>query len=124
MISGRKHRNTLTTHRGGGITKMKITKRQLRRIIKEEKEKILLEMNPERDADRSLSLYANVTTTDKITDSILDILQEVEIGAAEDGLEDEESEAAARNAALLAVANAFEAAGLFDIKIVLHKMLR
>ena len=90
---------------------MKITKRQLRRIIKEEKQRLLVEMSPFADAKRSLSGYANVSTVDKLTDAILDLLQEVEMGAAEDGLEDDEAEDMATSAALLAVAQAFQSAG-------------
>ena len=103
---------------------MKITKRQLKRIIKEEKVKLLTEMSPFRDADRSLSLYANVTTTEQLTDSILNMLQEVEMGATEDGMDDEMAEEMARSATLLAVSQAFESAGLMDVKFVLQKLIR
>lgn len=92
--------------------KMKITKRQLRKIIKEEKQKLLVEMNPFADAKRSLGSYANTSTVSKLTDGIMDLLQEVEFGAVEDGLEDDEAEDMATAAALLAVAQAFQAAGL------------
>ena len=104
---------------------MKITKRQLRRIIKEEKQRMLSEMYPGgRGADRSLGIYANVSTVDQITDSILNVLQEVEMGAHEDGIEEDEAEDMARNAAILAVANAFESAGLMDVKFALRRLLR
>ena len=101
---------------------MKITKKQLRRIIKEEKRKLLRE---NRNAEMALGSFANVSTTDQITDSILNLLQEVEIGAAEDeGLGQDEAEEMARNAALLAVAQAFESAGLMDVMMALQKMIR
>ena len=107
---------------------MKITKRQLKRIIKEEKQKILKEsptIGAYEDANRSLGSFANVSTVDQVTDSILDLLQEVEFGIMDDGMDDDEmAEEAARNAAILAVANAFEAAGLMDVKFALHRLLR
>ena len=103
---------------------MKITKKQLKRIIKEEKAKLLTEMSPFRDADRALGLYANVTTTEQLSDSILNMLQEVEMGAVEDGMDDEMAEEMARSATLLAVSQAFEAAGLMDVKFALQKMIR
>ena len=53
---------------------MKITKRQLRRIIKEEKQKLLIEMNPIANAERNLGGLASVSTTEAITNGILDLL--------------------------------------------------
>ena len=103
---------------------MKITKRQLRRIIREEKANLLTEMSPFRDADRSLSIYANVTTSDQVTNGILALLREVDQGAIEDGMEDDEAEEMARNATLLAVSQAFESAGLMDVKMALQKLIR
>ena len=100
---------------------MKITKRQLRKIIKEEKQRLLSE---NQNAERALGSYANVSTTDKVTDSILDILQEVEMGASEDGMDNEMAEEMARSAALLAVAQAFQSAGLTDVYMALYKLIR
>ena len=72
----------------------------------------------------ALGSFANVTTTDKLTDSILNVLQEVELGAVEDGMDQEMAEEMARSAALLAVAQAFEAGGLMDVSFALQKMIR
>ena len=104
---------------------MKITKRQLQRIIKEEKSKLLVEMNPRANADRSLGMLANVSTMETLGNSLLDLLQEVEMGAVEEeGVEPEEGEEMARNAAILCVANAFQSAGLVDVYQSLFKLLR
>ncbi len=104
---------------------MRITKRQLRRIIKEEKSKLLLEMDPMADANRSLGDFANTSSVDALTDSILNVLQEVEMGAGEEeGLGPDEAEEKARNAAILAVSQAFESAGIMDVKFALQKLLR
>jgi len=91
---------------------MKITKNQLKRIIKEEKSKLLVEMNPAKNAERSLSMYADINDVDKLTTALLDILSGVSMAAAEDGLEDDEAEEMAGDAALLAVAQAFQSAGM------------
>lgn len=91
---------------------MKITKRQLKKIIKEEKQKLLVEMNPMANAERSLGMYADVKDVDILQDALLNILQGVELAAVEDGLEDDEAEEMAADAAVLAVAQAFQSAGL------------
>ena len=102
---------------------MKITKRQLKRIIKEEKAKLLSESGV-RTAERSLGLHANVSDVDNLTDSLMNIIQAVELGVvAEEGLEDDEAEELASNAALLAVAQAMQAAGLFAEYQALYKMI-
>ena len=76
-------------------------------IIKEEKANLLKE---NANAERALGSYANSSSVDALTDSLINILQEVEMGAVEDGLEDEEAEDMAADAALLAVAQAFQSA--------------
>lgn len=103
---------------------MKITKRQLMQIIKEEKARLLKE-NPQANAERALGGFANTSTVSSVTDGILDLLQEIEMGAVEEeGLEDEEAEEFARNGAILAVAQAFQSAGLTDVYMALTKLLR
>ena len=103
---------------------MKITKRQLRRIIKEEKANLLSEAGPVANANRSLGLYANMSTVDNITDGLHDLLQEVMMGAEEDGMEEEDAERASRDAAIVAVANAFQGAGILDVYHNLMRMLQ
>jgi len=102
---------------------MKVTKRQLKRIIKEEKSKLLVEMNPAKNAERSLSMYADVNDVDKLTTSLLDILQGVEMAAVDDGLEDDEAEEMAGDAALLAVAQAFQSAGMVAEYNAIYKII-
>ena len=104
---------------------MKITKRQLRRIIKEEKQKLLVEMNPMMNAERASGSFANTSTVERVTDGILDLLQEIEMGSSqEEGLEGDEAEEFARNGAILVVAQAFQSAGLMDVYMTLTRMLR
>ena len=71
---------------------MKLTKKQLKNIIAEEKQKLLVEMNPMKNAERSLGLYADVSDVEALQDALLNILQGVEMAAQQDGLEDEEAE--------------------------------
>lgn len=105
--------------------KMKITKAQLRQIIKEEKSKLLTEMGPEANADRALGGFAQMSTIDQVTDGILDLLQQIELGAAEEeDLEPDEAEELARAGAILAVAQAFQSAGLTDVYMSLVRLLR
>ena len=99
---------------------MKITKRQLIQIIKEEKANLLKE---NANAERSLGSYANSSSVDALTDALLNILQEVEMGAAEDGIEDDEAEEMAADAALLAVAQAFQSAGMIAEYNALYNMI-
>ena len=102
---------------------MKVSKRQLRRIIKEEKSKLLVEMNPIKNAERSLSLYADINNVDTLTTAIQDILAGVEMSAIDDGLEEDEAEEMAGDAALLAVAQAFQAAGLIAEYDAIYKII-
>ena len=107
---------------GRGLT---ISQRQIARIIKEERDKLLVEMNPMVNADRAVGGFANASTVDQVTQGILNLLQEIEMGAVEEeGLEDEEAEEFARNGAILAVAQAFQSAGLIDVYMALTKLLR
>lgn len=81
-------------------------------------------MNALSNAKRALSGYANTVTDDAVTVSIIDVLSQVEMGAHEDGLDEDEAEAAARNAAVLSVAEGFQAAGLIDVYEALLKILK
>ncbi len=103
---------------------MKLTKKQLKNIIAEEKQKLLVEMNPMKNAERSLGLYADVSDVEALQDALLNILQGVEMAAQQDGLEDEEAEEYAADAAVLAVAQAFQSAGLTAEYAALIRTLR
>jgi hypothetical protein len=87
---------------------MKITKLQLKRIIKEEKAK-LLEM---KNADRSLGLYADVAAVDALQRAFDDLLEGTEKSAYEDLEDDLDASEAAAEAVTLAIAHTFQAAGL------------
>ena len=103
---------------------MKVTKTQLKRIIKEEKQKLLVEMNPIATAERSLGMYANTSVIDQMSKSIADLLQNIEIEAIDDGLEEDEAEEMAIDAVLLAVAQAFQSVGMVAEYDALYKMIQ
>ena len=104
--------------------KMKVTKRQLRRIIKEEKSRLLVEMNPVKNAERSLGMYANTAIVDQLSKSVTDLLQNIEVEAIEDGLEEDEAEEMAIDAVVLAVAQAFQSAGMVAEYNALYDMVQ
>ena len=93
---------------------MKITKRQLRRIIAEEKQKLLVEMNPVANAERSLSMYANTVVVDQLKKAIGDLLENITAEAIEDELEEDEASALAAEAMVAAVSDAFMSVGMYD----------
>jgi hypothetical protein len=68
---------------------MKITKRQLRRIIKEEKAK--LHEQQETGADRAIGLYFDVNQQKMTFDSLTVLFDESVADAIEDGAMDEEA---------------------------------
>ena len=103
---------------------MKITRDDLQRIIKEEKQKLLVEMNPMANAERSLGMYANVSLVDQLSTTVMELLQNIETEAVEDGLDDEEAEDYAADAVVLAVAQAFQAAGMVAEYDALVRTLR
>jgi hypothetical protein len=64
---------------------MKITKRQLKRIIKEEKTR-LAEYGSQSTADRAIGLYFDVRMMESLTVLVDDIYNNAMEAAAEDGL--------------------------------------
>ena len=93
---------------------MKITKRQLRQIIKEEKAKLLVEMNPVANAERSLGMYASTAVVDQLNKTVARLLEDITAEAVEDGLEEDESYDLAVDAVVMAVHEAFLSAGMVD----------
>ena len=67
---------------------MKITKRQLRRLIKEERDKLLNEMT---GADRAIGLYFDVNQQKMAFDSLSVLFDESLADAMADGLEQDEA---------------------------------
>tara|TARA_B100000683_G_scaffold203774_1_gene197246 strand:- start:41 stop:352 length:312 start_codon:yes stop_codon:yes gene_type:complete len=90
---------------------MKVSKRQLRKIIKEEKSRLLNEMNPRANAERALGMYASTALLDTFKKNGLDLMQGIELEAYED-LDDELSaEEAAVGAFLMVISQVLGEAG-------------
>lgn len=81
-------------------------------------------MNLIEDTDRALGCYANTKTDKTIASSILNIIEEVEIGAIGDGADEDDAESTARNVAIMSVANAFQSAGFIELYDVLLRSLK
>ena len=91
---------------------MKITKRQLRRIIKEEKQKLLVEMNPLANADRMLGIGLPDAMQDQLTDLLIRMTKTAEIELIKDGeVDEEDADVEGSNAVMMALANSLQAIG-------------
>ena len=91
---------------------MKITKRQLRRIIKEEKQKLLVEMNPLANADRMLTLGKPEAMQSQLTDLLIKMTKTAEIELIKDGeVDEEDADIEGSNAVMMALANSLQSIG-------------
>ena len=104
---------------------MKITKRQLRRIIKEEKQNLLMEMNPIMDAERTLGGSAPQSSIAAMGDAMGAFLKETEKDLIEDvGLDLDEAEDKAAIALVLALAYELQSLGLVGPYIALYDLVQ
>jgi len=103
---------------------MKITKRQLRKIINEEKQKLLVEMDQNANASRAMGLYANVSEIDAVENAIAELLQSVNQGAFEDMGDEDGADEASAAVVTLAVAQSFQGLGLFEQYQALMRTLK
>tara|TARA_A100001015_G_scaffold195038_1_gene217420 strand:+ start:205 stop:477 length:273 start_codon:yes stop_codon:yes gene_type:complete len=69
---------------------MKISKRQLKKIIKEEQQKLVSEMR-QMDIDRAEGLYFNMRLSDKLVTVASDLITDAMDNAMEDGLDGQEA---------------------------------
>jgi hypothetical protein len=110
---------------------MRITKRQLRQIIKEEKAKLQENANAEaidalQNAERMQGLYSDVAAIETLQKAFDDLLKGTEADAANDfGEDDEEGYTDAAEAAVtLTVAQIFKDADMWDQYDALMDTLR
>jgi len=103
---------------------MKITKRQLRRIIKEEKTKLLNETSPMINAEYQQSNYANVNLVAQIQNGIEQLMNQV---LADDDLnrdfDEYEVDEKAANVVTYTVLTALNSVGLLGQADALKKFL-
>ncbi len=104
---------------------MKITKRQLRRIIKEEKQKLLMEMNPLADAERTYGSVATEASKDQIGSALRNFLNDTatKLEVEEEAYADEADEKA-HAALVLALAYELQSLGLVNPYNVLYNLVR
>ena len=91
---------------------MKITKRQLRRIIKEERQKLLNEMNPLANADRMLALGIPDAMQSQLTDLLNQMMMKAEYDLVAQGdVDKEDADVEGSNAVMMALANSLQSIG-------------
>ncbi len=104
---------------------MKITKNQLKRIIAEEKQKLLMEMSPLADAERTYGSVATETSKDQIGSSLRNFLNDTATRLeVEEELDEDEADEKAHAALVLALAYELQSLGLVNPYNVLYTLVR
>ena len=87
---------------------MKITKKELKRIIKEEKQKLLVEMNPLADAERTYGGFVNEAAKDQLGSALRNFLNDTAtVLEVEEEMDEDEADEKAHTALVLALACSF-----------------
>ena len=103
---------------------MKITRDDLKRIIKEEKQKLLVEMNPMANAQRMQGEYADTAAVDGVENALSELMFGINQDAFEDMGDEDDADDAAAAAVTLTVAQAFQSLGLLAQYEALIRTLR
>ena len=103
---------------------MKITKNKLRKIIKEEKAKLLVEMNPIANAERMQGAYVNVGVMEQLERAMADLLAGADADALDDLGDEDEADDAATAALTITIAQSFQSLGLLEQYEALIRTLR
>jgi len=103
---------------------MKITKKELKKIIKEEKQKLLMEMNPMANAQRMQGSYSDTAAVDAVERALADLLAGTDQSAFDDLGDEDEADDAAVAAVTITVANALQGLGLLAQYEALIRTLR
>ncbi len=103
---------------------MKITRDDLRRIIKEEKQKLLVEMNPMANAERMQGEYADTAAVDAVENALSELMFGINEDAFEDLGDEDDADDAAAAAVTFTVAQAFQSLGLLAQYEALIRTLR
>ena len=102
---------------------MKMSKRQLKRIIKEEKAKLHNESMAEQNAERQQGSFANVNLVSAVINSIETLFEQVVNDASEELGDDQEGDIAAANVVTYTVIGAFKRIGLMGQAREMEKFL-
>ena len=104
---------------------MKITKRELKKIIKEEKQKLLMEMNPLADAERTLGSSATEASKNDIGSALRNFLNDTATRLeVEEEFDEDEADEKAHAALVLALAYELQSLGLVNPYNVLYNLVR
>jgi len=103
---------------------MRVTKKQLRRIIKEEKSKLLNENNPIANAEYLQGNYSDTVAIDAVGSALAELLAGTDSAALEDLQDQDDADDAAVASVTLAVANAFQSFGMIAQYDALIRTLR
>ena len=103
---------------------MKITRDDLKRIIKEEKQKLLVEMNPMANAQRMQGEYADTAAVDAVENALSELMFGINEDAFRDLGDEDDADDAAAAAVTLTVAQAFQSLGLLAQYEALIRTLR
>ena len=102
---------------------MKITKRQLKRIIKEEKAKLLNEASPMINAEYQQGSYANANLVNAVVSGVETLIEQVVNDASEDLGDDQEGDYAAANVVTLTLIQALQRIGMVGQAREMEKFL-
>lgn len=111
-------------HKQLGESKVKITKDQLKRLIAEEKQKLINENSPIANARYMQGSYSNTSAIDAVEDAISRLLMGTDQDAMADFGDEDESDMAATAAVTLTVAETFQSLGLLAQYEALIRTLR
>jgi len=104
---------------------MKITKKELRKIIKEEKAKLLMEMTPLADAERTLGSASKEENRDLIGSALRNFLNDTATTLeVEEEYDEDEADEMAHAALVLALAYELQSLGLVNPYNVLYNLVR
>ena len=103
---------------------MKITKRQLRSIIAEEKQKLLSENNPMAIAKRMQGSYSDVSAINAVESALAELMAGTDQAAFQDFQDEDDADDAMVAALTLTVAEALQGLGLLAQYEALIRTLR
>lgn len=104
---------------------MKITKKELRKIIKEEKAKLLMEMGPLDDAERTYGSVATEASKDQLSSALRNFLNDTAVKLeVEEELDEDEADEKAHAALVLALAYELQSLGRLSPYNALYTIVR
>ena len=103
---------------------MRISRADLQRIIKEEKQRLLVEMNAMANAERMQGEYSDTAAVDAVENALSELMFGTNQDAFEDMGDEDDADEAAAAAVTLTVAQAFQSLGLLAQYEALIRTLR